>query len=235
MAFHAQPPSPATIASIPAQHGGRGPGGWRGMCHRQPRSGLAPSVIHGDMSSFHWCSHPGSFPLSPVGSLWPLQTHRASVPLPCTPSFTHGCMHSSGVAWEGLTCWSQVTQGPQAWGPLGLMWSLGWRGTRGQVSLETLVGLWLPWPGPPCPVLCPWHCHPSVARAGGAGPLSSAPSQTGPSALPGQGGVHRGGMAESAWCWGCPAMSITAAAPTLLCPQPFGPHPAVGDLPPQWG
>lgn len=69
-------------------------------------------------------------------------------------SFTHGCMHNSGLAWGGLTCWLKVTRGPQARGPLGLMWSLGWRGTRGRVSLETLLGLWLPWPGS-CLVLYP--------------------------------------------------------------------------------
>lgn len=65
-------PCPDPLPTCHCLHPGSacgGLGGWRGMCHRRPWPGLAPSVTCGDMSSFHCYSHPESFPLSPVGSL----------------------------------------------------------------------------------------------------------------------------------------------------------------------
>lgn len=92
------PPHPPSPPSRLSMRGGAG--GWRGMCRHQPRPGRAPSVTRGDMSSFHCYSHPESLPLSPGGSPWPHQTHRAC------PSALHPHPSPMGacttLGWHGV-------------------------------------------------------------------------------------------------------------------------------------
>lgn len=76
------------------------------------------SLVPGERCSDTWgcgllCTyfHPGSFLLSSVGPVLPMD------PIPLPRTFAHGCMQLLGKRRGRLGCWSQVTQVLQAWEP----------------------------------------------------------------------------------------------------------------------